>query len=86
MARPMFCSTPVASMFTYGTTFFMFTGTGESNLLEAEALLQPYLQKFPKVGFSGFFGHFIKYFAIIKNVIICHFFSRVPSFCFMMPE
>lgn len=25
------------------------TGTGEANLLEAEALLQPYLQKFPKV-------------------------------------
>ncbi|XP_077201221.1 tetratricopeptide repeat protein 39B isoform X2 [Paroedura picta] len=32
----------------YHTYVSLILGTGESNLLEAEALLQPYLQKFPK--------------------------------------
>uniref|UniRef100_A0A8C5WNB7 Tetratricopeptide repeat protein 39B n=1 Tax=Laticauda laticaudata TaxID=8630 RepID=A0A8C5WNB7_LATLA len=36
------------TLLLYHTFVSLILGTGEANLLEAEALLQPYLQKFPK--------------------------------------
>ncbi|XP_033029237.1 tetratricopeptide repeat protein 39B isoform X2 [Lacerta agilis] len=36
------------TLLVYHTYVSLILGTGEANLLEAEALLQPYLQKFPK--------------------------------------
>ncbi|KAL8203134.1 UNVERIFIED_CONTAM: Tetratricopeptide repeat protein 39B [Gekko kuhli] len=43
--RAILCS---FTLLLYHTYVSLILGTGESNLLEAEALLQPYLQKFPK--------------------------------------
>ncbi|XP_060093247.1 tetratricopeptide repeat protein 39B isoform X2 [Heteronotia binoei] len=43
--RAILCS---FTLLLYHTYVSLILGTGESNLLEAEALLQPYLKKFPK--------------------------------------
>lgn len=65
-----------------------FLGTGEANLQEADSLLEPYLQKFPKVCiFNKFYNRNI-YFLKLKLLTgyFSHLFSRVPLFCFMPPE
>ncbi|XP_048359254.1 tetratricopeptide repeat protein 39B isoform X3 [Sphaerodactylus townsendi] len=44
------------TLLLYHTYVSLILGTGESNLLEAETLLQPYLQKFPKGALILFYG------------------------------
>ncbi|XP_015280898.1 PREDICTED: tetratricopeptide repeat protein 39B [Gekko japonicus] len=50
--RAILCS---FTLLLYHTYVSLILGTGESNLLEAEALLQPYLQKFPKGALTLFY-------------------------------
>ena len=63
-----------------------FLGTGEVNVVEAESLLEPYLQQFPNVclEISYLFQTHNQSTGLTIDQSVSPFFRRAPSCCFIM--